>query len=141
LPRLSGVAPRKLVSAALLTAAVCYLPVLLWAPRELIANLLLFNLVRPTNSSSIRAHLPPSLEFVVSLAQLGVTLAIAVWFGRSQRRALDKLIIASALLTIAFVALNKIVHGNYLLWLQPLLALAVAGGPFRAERTPDALTG
>ena len=40
---------------------------------------------------------------------------------------LPELLRSAALLVIGFVALNKIVHGNYLLWIQPLLALVLAG--------------
>ena len=113
------------------TAALCYLPVFVWAPRELIANLVLFSFLRPTNSSSIRAYLPPEWEGAVSGLQLLMCVILVVSFYRSGPRDLARLLRSSALLCLAFVALNKVVHGNYLLWLQPLLALALGGLPFR----------
>jgi uncharacterized RDD family membrane protein YckC len=44
------------------------------------------------------------------------------------------------LLSIGFVALNKVVHGNYLVWLEPWLALLLAGVPYAAlpATTPQA---
>jgi hypothetical protein len=131
LPRMAAVDFRRLLLAALLVTALCYWPPLLWAPRELFANLVLFGFLRPTNSSSIRAYLPPALEGLVAATQLGLTLWVALDFGRGQRRDLPALLRSAALISIVFVALNKVVHGNYLLWLQPFVALALAGLPFR----------
>jgi hypothetical protein len=134
IPGLRGVAARRFLRACVLTTALCYLPILLWSPRELIANLVLFSLLRPTNSSSIREYLSPVMGSVVGLLQFVVVGVLAWRFYRDPvRRDLPALLSVTALATIAFVALNKIVHGNYLVWIQPLLALALAGVPFRAR--------
>jgi hypothetical protein len=130
LPRLQGVRGRALLSATVATTTLCYLPFFLWGPREMFANLVLFSVVRPTNSSSIRGELPASLESLVTCAQLALCAILAVQFHRRGCRDLGALLRAGALLCIAFVALNKVVHGNYLLWLQPFVALALAGLPY-----------
>ena len=132
LPALRDARQRAFWLATLATTALAYLPFLVWSPRELIANLLLFSVMRPTNSSSVRAHVPASLEPAISLVQLGICgwLAFRQW--RSPARDLSSLLRTAALMCIAFVALNKVVHGNYLLWLQPLLALTLAGRPYAA---------
>jgi hypothetical protein len=130
LVRLEGVDWKRLVAGAVATAAAIYLPFFLWAPREMFANLILFGLLRPTNASSIRRYLPASLQALVSLAQLGAVLFFVVFWFRRPRHDLAGLLRIAALLIIAFVALNKVVHGNYLLWIQPFAALALAGGAF-----------
>jgi hypothetical protein len=137
LPGVTGVNARRLHLATIATATLCYLPVFIWSPRELIANLLLFSFLRPTNGSSIRPYLPPFLESCVSFLQLASVAWIAVRFYRQPaQRDLAGFLRASALATILFVALNKVVHGNYLLWIQPLIALALAGLPFRGHAQP-----
>ena len=131
LPGLTEGRALRLLLWAALTATLCYLPFFAWAPREMIANLVLFSLLRPTNSSSIRAYLPADWEGAVSALQLLMCLVLVVSFYRAGPRDLARLLRSSALLCLSFVALNKVVHGNYLLWLQPLLALALGGLPFR----------
>ena len=123
----------RLVAAAVLTTTLCYLPFFLWAPREMIANLISFAWLRPTNASSIRAYLPEAWGGVVGALQLLICAALVFAFYWSGPRDLGRVLRVSALSTIAFVAFNKVVHGNYLLWIQPLAALAIAGLPFRAS--------
>ena len=130
LPGLRGVRAGALAVSCALSTALCYLPFFVWAPREMIANLVLFSALRPTNTSSIRAYLPANLEVWISALQLVSVLAMALYFYRRSRRDPAALVQAMTLATIGFVALNKVVHGNYLLWVQPWLALAVAGLPF-----------
>jgi hypothetical protein len=115
-----------------LTTTLCYLPFFLWSPREMIANLISFAWLRPTNASSIRAYIPEAWGGVIGALQLLICAALVVAFYRSGPRDLGRVLRVSALSTIAFVAFKKVVHGNYLLWIQPLAALAIAGLPFRA---------
>ena len=116
----------------MITTVVCYLPFFVWAPREMIANLISFSWLRPSNASSIRAYIPESMGSLVSALQLLSCAVLTFGFYRAGPRDLGRLLRTSALSTIAFVAFNKVVHGNYLLWIQPLAALAMAGLPFRA---------
>jgi hypothetical protein len=69
---------------------------------------------------------------VIGTLQLLSCAVLTFAFYRSGPRDLGRVLRTSALSTIAFVAFNKVVHGNYLLWIQPLAALALAGLPFRA---------
>ena len=135
--RLRGVDARRFALGTVLTAALFYLPFFAWGPKEMIANLVLFNAVRPSNSSSVRRFLPSDLEPLVSVAQLAFSAFVIVRFMRAERRDGPALVRSACLLMIGFVMLNKIVHGNYLLWIQPLLALAIAGLPFSAERATN----
>jgi len=132
LPGFAGVHARRLVASAVVTTTLCYLPFFVWAPREMIANLISFSWLRPTNASSIRAYIPESLGSLIGVLQLLSCAVLTFAFYRSGPRDLGRLLRTSALSTIAFVAFNKVVHGNYLLWIQPLAALALAGLPFRA---------
>ena len=138
LVRVRGIDGKRLAFAALLTAGVFYYPWFAGAPREMIANLILFGFVRPTNSSSIRRFLPHDLEALVSLAQLGLSALLITRFMRGEQRDVRALLRSAALLAIGFVALNKVVHGNYFLWIQPLLALVMAGAPFAERGEPSA---
>lgn len=131
LPGFAGNKARPLVLSAVITTTLCYLPFFAWGPREMIANLIAFSWLRPTNASSIRAYIPESLGGLIGALQLASCVALTVAFYRSGPRDLGRLLRTSALTTIAFVAFNKVVHGNYLLWIQPLAALAIAGLPFR----------
>jgi hypothetical protein len=131
---MQGVNARRFMVATVVTATVCYLPVFLWSPRELIANMFLFSVLRPTNGSSIRPYLPDWLESLVSPLQVACLVWLVVHFYRHpEQRDLAGLLRVTAIATILFVALNKVVHGNYLLWIQPLVALALAGLPFRSR--------
>jgi hypothetical protein len=131
--RMDGVAWRKLLAAAVVTTTLAYLPFFAWAPREMVANLLLFNFVRPTNSSSIRRYLPEGFEVLVSLAQLATVGLCILHFYRKKQRSLGELLPVATVLILSFVTLNKIVHGNYLVWAQPFIALTLSGAPFRVR--------
>jgi len=132
LARLDGVSWRHLLQGALLTALIVYAPFFLWAPEEMIANLMSFHLERPANRSSLQRFLPPLLRTVVGVTQLLGAAGLLFHFGRAPAaaRSLAALLRTGALLLIGFVALNKVVHGNYLLWIQPFVALCMAALPF-----------
>jgi hypothetical protein len=132
IPGLAGRKARPLIVSALLMTSACYLPFFLWAPREMIANLISFSWLRPTNASSVRRYIPESMGAVIGALQLLSCAGLIFAFYRKGPRDLARVLRSSALATIAFVAFNKVVHGNYLLWIQPLAALALAGLPFRA---------
>jgi hypothetical protein len=80
--------------------------------------------------------LPAGVESLVSLAQLAVVALCVLYFVRKTERTLAALLPVATVLIVLFIALNKVVHGNYLLWVQPFVALALAGAPYAlgAER-------
>jgi hypothetical protein len=112
-----------------------YLPDLLGTPRELVANLLLFNLSRPTDTTSLAHYLPEPLRPLVTLAGLGLVVLVAVAYHRGRRDA-ARLATAAAMLATVFLLTGKIVHRNYFLWWTPLLGAALAVGCYRA-REPE----
>jgi hypothetical protein len=109
-------------------AVACYLPSLLTSPRELIAGLVLFQLSRRPDSTSLAFFLPPDARLVLS----GVT-ALAIGFLlwrhlRSPRPATPATTAALVSRTLVLLFLGSgIVHRNYLLWVLPFLAVATAG--------------
>jgi hypothetical protein len=114
-----------------------YVPDLLTAPRELVANLLLFNLLRPGDSTGLAHALPPALAALPPLLGEAGALAAAVAYHRSRRTPRD-LVLAAALVATLFLAGGKLIHRNYLLWWLPLAAAALGACGWRApEPAPD----
>ena len=130
-------------AAGLALGVLPYLPDLLATPRELAANLVLFNFVRPGDSTGAVSALPGWLpgssrglaSGLVQLLALGLAASAAVAYHRSRRTPRD-LILAAALVTTAFLAGGKLIHRNYLLWWLPLAAAAL-GACYRAVGAPD----
>jgi hypothetical protein len=108
LPGFAGVHARRLIISAVVTTTLCYLPFFVWAPREMIANLISFSWLRPTNASSIRAYIPEGMGSLIGALQLLGCAALTFAFYRSGPRDLGRVLRTSALSTIAFVAFNKL---------------------------------
>ncbi len=119
----------------------CYLPSLLTSPRELIAGILLFQLSRRPDSTSLAFFLPPAARLVVSAATV-LGIGFLIWRHlRSPRPHTPAAIAALVSQTLVLLFLGSgIVHRNYLLWVLPFLAVATAGhlwGPLgRREPQP-----
>jgi hypothetical protein len=111
-----------------------YAPHALRAPRELVANLVLFNVLRPGDSTGATFGLPPwAAPAAQSLAVAGCA-AVAVAYHRGRRTARD-LVVAAALFATLFLAGGKLIHRNYLLWWLPLAAAAM-GAAFHPRPAP-----
>jgi hypothetical protein len=124
LPFLLGTVNTRWFLTGLAAGLLPLLPDLLATPREMIASLLVFNLLRPTTSTSLAHHLPGWAIPLLALAGLAA-VGVAAWrYHRSRSTA--NLLCAAALGTAAFLATGKLIHRNYLLWLIPLAAAAVA---------------
>ncbi len=141
--------PGAVAAAAPFAAGVAlgllpYLPDLLATPRELLANLVLFNLERPGDSTGAASALPgwlpgPLLGLApgfVQLLGLGLAAAAAAAYHRSPRTRRD-LVLAAALVTTVFLAGGKLIHRNYLLWWLPLAAAALGASCYRPLCAPD----
>lgn len=121
-----------------------YLPDLVATPRELVANLVLFNLARRADSTGAASALPgwlpgPLLELAPGLVQLlglGLAVAATTAFHRSRRTRRD-LLLATALVITVFLASGKLIHRNYLLWWLPLAAAALGASCYRPLGAPD----
>jgi hypothetical protein len=115
----------RFVAAAVLAVLFCYTPALADAPRELIANLLLFQWVRPPDSTSLTYFLPrwirPLLTIAAALAIVDVSLG-----SPGDKARTGPCAARIAIVVVLFLIGSAAVHGNYLLWLFPFFAVAVA---------------
>lgn len=108
---------------------------LAWAPAVMVDNIVVFNLIRPADSTSWLFAAPP---FAQSLAHAGLALFyfgafVAVWRrppGLAARLGLAVMLILAALLAAPAA------HHNYQLWWLPLLA-ALLGAALAPERLPS----
>jgi len=107
-----------------------YLPDLWRTPRELVANLVLFNLARPPDSTGLAAFLPGWAAPLPVLASAALVAAAAWAYHRGRRTPAD-LAAASALVATLFLAGGKLIHRNYLLWWLPLAAAALGALCYR----------
>jgi hypothetical protein len=114
------------------------LPFLVWAPRAFIDNIVLFNLVRPPDSTSwlfaAPAHAAALAQAIAIAGFVGV--AAQVWLSPpalAWRTGLSVVLILAALLA------GPAAHHNYQLWWLPLMAalLGAAVAPRRLPRAPQ----
>ncbi|HET9595842.1 MAG TPA: hypothetical protein VFP65_09695, partial [Anaeromyxobacteraceae bacterium] len=108
-----------------------YAPDALRTPRELVANLVLFNVLRPGDSTGATSGLAPWAAPLAQALALAACGAVAVAYHRGRRTPRD-LVLAAALLATLFLAGGKLIHRNYLLWWLPLAAAAL-GAAFHAR--------
>ncbi len=123
-------------AAGVLVGLLPYVPDLLATPRELVANLVLFNLERPGDSTGAGAELPAALAALPQLAGALLVAAVVVAYHRGRRSTRD-LAVAAALVATLFLAGGKLIHRNYLLWWLPLAAVALGASCYRDERAPS----
>ncbi len=123
-------------AAGVLVGLLPYVPDLLATPRELVANLVLFNLERPGDSTGAGAELPGALAALPQLAGALLVAAVVVAYHRGRRSTRD-LAVAAALVATLFLAGGKLIHRNYLLWWLPLAAVALGASCYRDERAPS----
>lgn len=129
---LPGTVPAAPLAAGLAAGLAPLLPDLLATPRELLANLVLFNVARPGDSTGAGAALPAWLAWSPQVVGLGLAIATAARYQRGPRTARE-LVIASALLVTVFLAGGKLIHRNYLIWWLPLAAAALGAACYPAR--------
>jgi len=95
---------------------------LAWDYRPFIRNVFLFNAIKICDSTSLYWITPKRLHFIFGLIQLGACL---VFLARNflKRPELMELTKQFILLLTIIVATYRQVHGNYLIWFIPFLAL------------------
>lgn len=117
---------------AAVTAALIYGPDLIEATREMIANLLVFHMDRPPDTTSLMYFLPAWSRLPLSLASWAGMAAIALGplgpSGDAGRQATR----LSAIQVLFFWGAGA-VHGNYLLWFYPFVETALARNLWRVE--------
>ena len=98
---------------------------LLAGPRAFLNNLVLFNALRPTDSTSWLHYAPAGTQTLAGLGLALALLASAVWAWRARPSLLDRIALACCCMLLTLLA-GPIVHRNYLLWWLPLMALLLA---------------
>lgn len=132
----------RLVAAAAAVSALVYVPVLVRAPREVVANLVLFNLVRPGDRTGLLDGVPDALQSplkaVLLLAVVLVLMTVGLTVPRDDdgRRAQAGLASLATLAAVLFCAQSPVLHRNYLLWIAPLFAVALAVKVWGAPPAP-----
>jgi hypothetical protein len=74
-------------------------------------------------SDNLVGPLPDAVATVQSLTLVLVLLAVWTWFARTRDSDDQRLVTASAAAVCAFILFGKILSGQYLIWLVPLVAL------------------
>lgn len=123
-------AGRRRATFAAVAAAVgllAYLPPLLESPRELIAGLVIFNLERRSDATSLLEGAPADVTTAVAIVALLASAALAIGWGLRTRRAsvMGTATVAAGATALFFLG-SRILHRNFLLWLMPLLAVSIA---------------
>jgi hypothetical protein len=107
------------------------------APDAFVANIVLFNMVRPIDDTSWLFGLSPLAIATARLAAAGLVAAIAVRISRRAPR-LDERCVLAALAILAIFAVGPGMHHNYYLWFLPLLAILAAAAALGARVAADA---
>ncbi|HJR44518.1 MAG TPA: hypothetical protein VJ927_02840 [Actinomycetota bacterium] len=125
---LSGATRMRVALAAGLTALACYLPALIRSPKELIAGLITFNARRPPDETSLLDGAPDLVVMAAVALSLAAAVGLAWWWDRRRARwePGSTALVASAAVAVAFLG-SRQVHRNYMVWLLPLMAVALAG--------------
>jgi|GEM_PF-1381501 len=98
---------------------------LLAGPQAFANNIVLFNVLRPTDTTSWLHYAPAGLRTPAGAALALTLLASAVWAWRARPSLLDRIALACGCTLVALIT-GPISHRNYLLWWLPLMALLVA---------------
>ncbi|MBI5529541.1 MAG: DUF2029 domain-containing protein [Deltaproteobacteria bacterium] len=124
------------LAAGLTIGAVC-IPFVTWHPREFVANVLLFNLDRPPDTTSIAYYLPLKWQkpwlYAGGIVILG---SLAAWFAKKNKD-WRTLAFVGALVVTALLVFGTMVHRNYLLWVIPLWCVLLPWTAYPTRRTAD----
>ena len=138
---LAGAKDRGRMAVAMLVAAIVpHIPFLIDSPRELLSNLVIFNLARPFADPSPLQGVTPGLARSISFgcAILAVVL-LPLMVERGRLRDV-RLVAATVALGLAiFLFGSKAFNRNYLLWVLPAAATAVATKVWATDPREDML--
>ncbi len=132
---------RRFGIAAVLSAVAGYLPYLLTSFPELVASIVVFNLNRVIDDTSVLAWIPEWLRWPFVYLVLGCVLVVPGLYARKARSHGLSTFTALIATTIAVsFAASPGVHQNYLLWYLPFLASAVAAAIWSERKKEVTLT-
>jgi hypothetical protein len=117
------------------TLAVAMVPFFLWEPEGFVRNLVLFNLVRDTDSTALAHYLPEWARSILAPLFVCVWAGVIAW-AHAQRWSRPASLVCVICSHLALFATAKVFHNNYLVWLLPFLGLWVALQLRRRAVTP-----
>ncbi|HKR20228.1 MAG TPA: hypothetical protein VJS41_08810 [Stellaceae bacterium] len=109
------------------------LPYALAAPSAFYDNIILFNAIRPPDSTSWLAFAPEGAALVARSIFVALALAVAIHVWRRAPDLTTRCALAAAL-TLAVILAAPTAHHNYQLWWLPFYALALAAALTRPHR-------
>jgi len=98
----------------------------LWSPVEVWNNLILFNLLRPMDSTSWLLEAPPATAWIARGAFVVVFLAASALMWRARAMTIPVRCGFGAVAILAALLSGPVVHNNYQLWWLPLFAVVLA---------------
>ncbi len=123
LPALVAWRPLLLGTAVGLLA---YLPDFLQAPGPMFESLVLFNIIRNPDTTSLMFYLPKSIQPVCTVVGLLAMGLILYAYYQSKEKSSSRIIYFATALCSVFLCTSKIIHRNYLLWWTPMMAMSLA---------------
>jgi len=123
--------------------AVGLLPTLIaWfsAPRDFIDNIILFNALRPVDTTSWMWGLAPQVSEVGRMAFALLWLVLAIFAVRYATSVTTRSSLIVLLLVTVMLG-GPAVHQNYILWLMPFLCIALAVTAQKASQEPQYFKG
>lgn len=126
---------RLLYAAGMAVGLLPVVPFALWAPAAFVDNIVLFNLVRPVDSTSWLFSFPSARPLAAAAMAAFYLTALAVAWLRPQATLARRCGMAVALM-LATLLTAPAVHHNYLLWWLPL-ACALLGAALAPRGLPS----
>jgi hypothetical protein len=117
-------------------SAATYLPFLIWEPRGIWNNIVLFNLIRDADSTSWRYYVPQAAQLPFLAMLLVVFCALWFWTLRRRSEGSDRWL-GCVLSIIVVLLVGKAFHNNYLVWLIPTLAIYASTCVIGMRRAAD----
>ncbi|MGH2754393.1 MAG: glycosyltransferase 87 family protein [Actinomycetota bacterium] len=128
----------RMALAMVVTAIVPFVPFLIDSPRELVANLVIFNLERPFTDTSALHGFPSPVAGITSV--LCFMLSLVLLLSLKRRGDLREVKMVAATITVAlgiFLFGGKAINRNYFFWVLPVAATAVATAVWPMEPRAD----
>jgi hypothetical protein len=115
---------KKNILYSVIFLSLFFLPFIIWNPQGLANNLILFNFIRPTDTTTIMHYISPTVTVLVRAVSL-VSIVALFYFLIYKRHNSSRqwlFVILSALIVLASA---KAMHNNYFVWIQVILATSV----------------